>query len=91
MIKVLFITILLLTFFVGCDVEDKKETNVNEEEYIEQEYIEEECSESYLKGKELADKLNEEMESIDWEENYDKAEEKGKEAAEYLNSLFGGN
>ena len=89
--KVLFITILLLTFFVGCDTEDKKETNVNEQEHIEEEYIEEEYSESYLKGKELADKLNEEMESIDWEENYDDAREKGKEAAEYLNSLFGGN
>lgn len=40
------------------------------------------------KGEELGEKLNEKLESIDWDENYEKAEEAGKKAAEWLNKLF---
>lgn len=45
-------------------------------------------SEYYNKGKEIGEKLNEEMEDIDWEENYDQAEDAGEKAAEWLNKLF---
>jgi hypothetical protein len=72
----IFIVILILFSLISCnDTEENIDVN----------------SEEYKKGQEIAEQLNEEMESIDWEENYDNASEKGKEAAEYLNSLFGGN
>lgn len=45
-------------------------------------------SDAYQKGQELGDKINEKLESIDWEENYEKADEAGKKAAEWLNGLF---
>lgn len=45
-------------------------------------------SNAYQKGQELGDKINEKLESIDWEENYEKADEAGKKAAEWLNGLF---
>lgn len=50
---------------------------------------EENASDStYQDGKELGKSLVDEMNSIDWEENKEKAEEAGKEAAEFLNKLF---
>lgn len=73
----IFIVILILFSLISCNTGEEKSIDVNSEEY--------------KKGQEIAEQLNEEMESIDWEENYDDAREKGKEAAEYLNSLFGGN
>lgn len=72
----IFIVILILFSLISCN-DTEKNIDVNSEEY--------------KKGQEIAEELNSEMENIDWEENYDKAEEKGKEAAEYLNSLFGGD
>ena len=48
-----------------------------------------ETSEYYEQGKEISSELISEMENIDWDETYDKAEEKGKEAAEFLNKLLG--
>lgn len=47
-----------------------------------------EHSDEYIQGQEKANELIEEMESIDWEENYDNSREKGKEAAEFLNELL---
>ena len=73
----IFIVVLILFSLISCNTGEEKSIDVNSEEY--------------KKGQEIAEQLNEEMESIDWEENYDDAREKGKEAAEYLNSLFGGN
>lgn len=72
----IFIVILIIFSLISCN-DTEKNIDVNSEEY--------------KKGQEIAEELNSEMENIDWEENYDKAEEKGKEAAEYLNSLFGGD
>lgn len=40
------------------------------------------------KGQELGEQLNEKLESIDWEGNYEKADEAGKKAAEWLNGLI---
>ena len=72
----IFIIILIIFSLISCnDTEENIDVN----------------SEEYKKGQEIAEELNSEMENIDWEENYDEAREKGKEAAEYLNSLFGGN
>ena len=48
-----------------------------------------ETSEYYEQGKEKSSELISEMENIDWDKTYDKAEEKGKEAAEFLNKLLG--
>lgn len=48
-------------------------------------------SEAYKKGKELSDQITDEMESVDWEENYQKAEQAGEDLANYLNGLLGGN
>lgn len=45
-------------------------------------------SDAHQKGQELGDRINEKLESIDWEENYEKADEAGKKAAEWLNGLF---
>ncbi len=45
-------------------------------------------SDAYQKGQELGEQLNEKLESIDWEENYEKADETGKKTAEWLNGLF---
>ena len=73
----IFIVILILFSLISCNTGEEKSIDVNSEEY--------------KKGQEIAEELNSKMENIDWEENYDKAEEKGEEAAEYLNSLFGGN
>ncbi len=73
----IFIVVLILFSLISCNTGEEKSIDVNSEEY--------------KKGQEIAEQLNEEMESIEWEENYDDAREKGKEAAEYLNSLFGGN
>ena len=73
----IFIVILILFSLISCNTGEEKSIDVNSEEY--------------KKGQEIAEELNSEMENIDWEENYDDAREKGKEAAEYLNSLFGGN
>lgn len=72
----IFIVILIIFSLISCN-DKEKNIDVNSEEY--------------KKGQEIAEQLNEEMESIDWEENYNEAEEKGREAAEYLNSLFGGD
>lgn len=49
-----------------------------------------EASTDYQQGEQLGESLIDEMESIDWEENYEKAEEGGKEAAEFLNGLLSG-
>lgn len=73
----IFIVILILFSLISCNTGEEKSIDVNSEEY--------------KKGQQIAEELNSKMENIDWEENYDEAEEKGKEAAEYLNSLFGGN
>ena len=73
----IFIVVLILFSLISCNNNEEKNIDVNSEEY--------------KKGQEIAEQLNEDMENIDWEENYDDAREKGKEAAEYLNSLFGGN
>lgn len=66
----------------------EQETNENISE--SQSYAESKAvgSDAYQKGQELGEQLNEKLESIDWEENYEKAEDAGKEAAEWLNKLF---
>ena len=73
----IFIVVLILFSLISCNNNEEKSIDVNSEEY--------------KKGQEIAEELNSEMENIDWEENYNDAREKGKEAAEYLNNLFGGN
>ena len=46
----------------------------------------------YDEGNELSESLVDEMENIDWGENYDKAEDLGKDLANYLNQfLVGGD
>ena len=50
--------------------------------------IEMESKSAYEKGKELGEKLNEKLENIDWEENYDKARDAGEKAANWLNKLL---
>lgn len=46
----------------------------------------------YDEGNELSESLVNEMENIDWDENYDKAEDLGKDLANYLNQfLVGGD
>ncbi len=64
------------------------ESNSDDEVQLGTEDDEATYSDAYQKGQEIGEKLNEEMENIDWEENYEKAEEAGKKAAEWLNGLF---
>ena len=67
----------------GCG-ESKKE----EVEIVQSSVIETEVSDDHIEGSQKAEELINEMESIDWEQNYDDAKEKGKEAAEFLNELL---
>lgn len=83
--KILFVLLSCL-FLVGCGNNNNAESEKTPKTETEGIY-----SEEYQKGKELSEELIDEMESIDWEENYDKAREKGKEAAEFLNQFLGGN
>lgn len=43
---------------------------------------------AYEMGKNLGNELSEKMESVDWEEKYENAEEMGAKAADYLNKLM---
>ena len=47
-----------------------------------------ENSSAYEEGKKKAEELTGKMEEIDWDENYKKAGDKGKEFAEFLNGLM---
>ena len=62
----------------------------SENENVEEEPMQAESSTDYQQGEQLGESLIDEMEGIDWEENYEKAEEAGKEAAEFLNGLLSG-
>lgn len=78
--------IIILLFSIcmlhGCvpsnQTKPEEETNLNENE----------ISEDYLDGKQKSEELINEMENIDWEQNYDDAKEKGREAAAFLNELL---
>lgn len=65
--------------------QEKNENVLEPQNYTESKTI---GSDAYQKGQELGEQLNEKLESIDWEENYEKADETGKKAAEWLNGLF---
>ena len=45
---------------------------------------------SYDEGQELSESLIDDMESINWDENYDKASEMGEDLANYLNQFLAG-
>lgn len=62
----------------------------SENENAEEEPTQAESSTDYQQGEQLGESLTDEMESFDWGENYEKAEEAGKEAAEFLNGLLSG-
>lgn len=49
---------------------------------------ENEISEDCLDGRPKSEELINEMENINWEQNYDDAKEKGREAAAFLNELL---
>lgn len=69
----------------------ENEENIQTEEDENEYYLSSESgeySDAYQKGKEISEQLIEDMESIDWEENYEKVEECGEKTAEWLNKLF---
>lgn len=75
-IKIALSMVILTLGIVGC-TNDTKEAQTD--------------SEAYQKGKEISSQITDEMESVDWEENYQKAEQAGEDLANYLNDLLGGN
>lgn len=75
--KRIFVLILCSLLLTGCYESEGTETN-----------YENETSSDYTEGQEKANELIEEMENIDWEEKYDDARDKGREAAEFLNDLL---
>ena len=89
-VKILVIAFLCCMPLMGCDnsieeqIDKAEETTVIEmEENAEQ--TQGSVSEAYEKGQEINQELIDKMNNIDWEENYDKAQEYGRKLAEFLN------
>lgn len=91
--KKILLILLICVALCGCtapeSVESKEKNNI--ESTLDYESVEyKEKSEAYKKGEELGEELIDKMEGIDWDDTYEKAGEAGKEAAEFLNQLLGG-